>query len=1092
MTLVPLASTTITVPEYWFVKGRIIAGNSMWHLGRPHFNGRCAIYEYGSKCYVARFESTELYSEIYIKLPRCRVEPPADAFVVSPIDHNVSIYRIDERTEFKWVTYPRRCMTSVEIVQSWEGKFQFIQEKPEADRPGLRRPQLGAVHAIAAFENSRVDDPGTVVLPTGTGKTETMLASLTYGMLGKVLVLVPSDSLRQQIAKKFMTLGYLPSINVLPMDVFRPRVAILKRGIIDSEKCAELISDVNVVVATPSCLQNFSSEALHCLCSECTHLFIDEAHHVAATTWSAIRDIFKGKKIIQFTATPFRRDGKSLEGKVLYKYSLSEAQADGLFRHIRLHTIEEYNSLEADDKIASEALNILKSDIDEQYDHILMARVRSIERANEVLTIYRRLGSQYSPVVIHSRMPQREKDHALHLLQQRITKVVVCVDMLGEGFDLPNLKVAAIHDEHKSLAVTLQFIGRFTRIERSVGDAAAVINVGDPKVQEELTALYAENADWDELLRVNAERRIGKELELLSVVDSLRDEGDLAKHVSLWNLRPSFSSIIYRTICEQWSPREFHSVLPEKLRFWHAISHQRNLLVLVALRSEEVKWGKYRDIKDKTYEILLCHWDRDKSALFIHSSDYEFFKCNALAEAICGNNSTRIFGEEVFRIFAGVERPLVRNLGAARAGTISFTMYFGPNVTDGLAHVERSESELSNLTGWGYEDGYKVAWGCSQKKGKVWSVKSGAITDWRDWCLKAWDKIRDTTLEHSEIVTGFLRPKKLDQRHPFIPLSIQWGEKIASEPEDRVTISIGENDFYLHQVDLQVDEYTEDGPVKFSILGNNDVASTIELYIVADQPRGYFYRITSGPEVSIKRGNGLPKSFEEYMVNDPVVMHYTDGSFSYNNFIVYVREEAQIYDFENIEFRDWAGTDIRKESQGKSKLVDSIQYRVSRDMFDDFRVLFDDDSSGEAADIIAIKFDNNKVHLTLVHCKFSSDETPGARIDDLYAVCGQAQKCIRWKHNGFSYLADHMKKREALWAPSHSRFIKGNFRDLYEFKKIANRCEVCLEVVIVQPGLSKSALLASQNRGGIGHLLSSTDLFLKKTANARLRVIGSR
>ena len=40
---------------------------------------------------------------------------------------------------------------------------------------------------------------------------------------------------------------------------------------------------------------------------------------------------------------------------------------------------------------------------------------------------------------------------------------MVCVDMLGEGFDLPALKVAAIHDPHKSLGVTLQFVGRFAR-----------------------------------------------------------------------------------------------------------------------------------------------------------------------------------------------------------------------------------------------------------------------------------------------------------------------------------------------------------------------------------------------------------------------------------------------------------------------------------------------------------------------------------------------------------------------------------------------------------------------------------------------------
>jgi putative DNA primase/helicase len=40
---------------------------------------------------------------------------------------------------------------------------------------------------------------------------------------------------------------------------------------------------------------------------------------------------------------------------------------------------------------------------------------------------------------------------------------IVCVNMFGEGFNLPNLKIAAVHSPHKSLAVTLQFIGRFAR-----------------------------------------------------------------------------------------------------------------------------------------------------------------------------------------------------------------------------------------------------------------------------------------------------------------------------------------------------------------------------------------------------------------------------------------------------------------------------------------------------------------------------------------------------------------------------------------------------------------------------------------------------
>ena len=51
--------------------------------------------------------------------------------------------------------------------------------------------------------------------------------------------------------------------------------------------------------------------------------------------------------------------------------------------------------------------------------------------------------------------------------------------MLGE-YDLPNLKIAALHDHHKSLAVTLQFIGRLLvsikALEKLV-QASVVMNI---------------------------------------------------------------------------------------------------------------------------------------------------------------------------------------------------------------------------------------------------------------------------------------------------------------------------------------------------------------------------------------------------------------------------------------------------------------------------------------------------------------------------------------------------------------------------------------------------------------------------------------
>ena len=100
-------------------------------------------------------------------------------------------------------------------------------------------------------------------------------------------------------------------------------------------------------------------------------------------------------------------------------------------------------------------------------DHLLMARCNKIERATEILSLYQELAPAHEPILVHS----EDSASARHLerLYSRDSRIVVCVEMLGEGFDLPQLKIAAIHDTHKSLAVLLQFTGRFTRTTSCTG-----------------------------------------------------------------------------------------------------------------------------------------------------------------------------------------------------------------------------------------------------------------------------------------------------------------------------------------------------------------------------------------------------------------------------------------------------------------------------------------------------------------------------------------------------------------------------------------------------------------------------------------------
>ncbi len=90
-----------------------------------------------------------------------------------------------------------------------------------------------------------------------------------------------------------------------------------------------------------------------------------------------------------------------------------------------------------------------------------MARLIISRERSKIYSIYSALAPEFNPLIVHSNLPANEQTNAIDKLRSRQSRVIVCVDMLGEGFDLPQLKIAALHDIHKSLAVTIQFIGRF-------------------------------------------------------------------------------------------------------------------------------------------------------------------------------------------------------------------------------------------------------------------------------------------------------------------------------------------------------------------------------------------------------------------------------------------------------------------------------------------------------------------------------------------------------------------------------------------------------------------------------------------------------
>ena len=164
-----------------------------------------------------------------------------------------------------------------------------------------------------------------------------------------------------------------------------------------------------------------------------------------------------------------------------------------------------------------------------------------------------------------------------------------------------------------------------------------------------------------------------------------------------------------------------------------------------------------------------------------------------------------------------------------------------------------------------------------------------------------------------------------------------------------------------------------------------------------------------------------------------------------------------------------------------------IQELLSEQESLDYDIVFDDDDTREAADIVAIKVEEDRLFVHLFHCKYSGEEIPGARVNDLYAVCGQAQRSVFWRGN-IGRLLGHLRRREEARLTKHevSRFERGDFALLDDISRASPFLKPQFKIWIVQPGLSKDKVSAAQL-----DLLAVTELYLRETHAIELGVIAS-
>lgn len=1009
--------------------------------------------------------------------------------------------KIPRRADFKagrinilrWIKHPLfQTITPEDVVATWVDKFKFIKENEQINIKGLRPPQIGALYSILAHIHN-ADDKAIVVMPTGTGKTETMLATLISNCCKKLLVSVPSDSLRTQIAQRFITLGLLKEYGIADESCRNPIVGIVNSGFDTAQDLQNFVDKCNVVVSTMTLLTDFSAQQKEILNNSFSHFFVDEAHHSEAKTWKELINRFDKEKVFLFTATPFRNDGQSLQGKQIFNFSLRKAQEQKYYKQINYLPIREYNKDLADKKIAEKAIEQLIADRANSFNHFIMARCKDKVRAREVFEYYKDY-DEFNPVLVYTGIAGL--GNKIEAIKRGEHSIIVCVNMLGEGFDLPNLKIAAIHDERQSLPITLQFIGRFTRTSYDqLGNASFITNIAYPPIHEELDQLYARNSDWNLLLPRLSANATEKELNIKAFLENFDNLSDSI--IPFQQINPAMSTVIFQSAVNTWYPSNWESGFPGIGGYEHIFSrHSNDTLIIILGKIEKVEWGRFETVHNLQWDLVVVHWDLrpNINRVFLNTS-IKGFSGVSLMEAIFGTgNTTQVSGMNVFRIFHNVNRLSLFNVGTRRGigQDVTFQSYYGKGVQDGIRELEQGTLIKNNIFGVGYKEGEKVSLGCSVK-GKIWSYQRGNLDELTKWCRDIGEIVSDNAIDPNVVLQHTLAIEKLQQRPNVMPILIDWNPEMYENIENKYSLSINgvNSDFAFVELNLMNPSVDINQSLKFAIETENEsVQFEIEIGLsqAANEP---YYKVNqlTNQICTILYGNKNQSLVSFFQGTTPTIW-FADGSQLFGNLYVKLKVQPDVISDELIIADNWTGVDIRKESQDIAPYIqDSIQYYFIEKIKDDFQIIYDDDGKGEIADIIGINDSDTIIDIHLYHLKYAKNGLVSNDIDNFYQVCGQAEKSLKWKHKEGREFFNHLFKRKTktLGGNTCSRIIKGTENDLENLLNQAKWTKAMrFHIYIVQPSLSKA-----NPSNDILLLLGNVQHYLATVGNIELKVYCS-
>lgn len=928
----------------------------------------------------------------------------------------------------------------------------------------LRKAQKGALFALLSHW-SITDEVSTIVLPTGTGKTETMLVATLADKAERTLVIVPTIDLKLQLSEKFERWGILRNLGVIPNDFPNPTILVLNKTV-NEESHLEFIRQADVIVTTPGLIARSPTKIKKDLKQFFSHVYFDEAHHVKANEWDNIKNLLQNSKIVQFTATPYRNDRKPIDGKIVYNYPLSKALEENSFSKISLVTVDELHPKKKDKAIADAAMKRLLDDREKGWkDHCMMVRAEKESIAEELYDSYKEWFPEEKIVIIHNNVKNRKAK--LEQIKKRQYDIVVCVDMLKEGFDFPEFKIAAVHGIHKSLSVLLQFIGRFTRPRDGLGDASFVVNYAEEKMSIELENLFQEGSGWEKVISEIADAKKEEAETLLTFLQGCKpysgfDSPDIELNPKL--VYPALSCVAYKCKNVQWNFFMDAFNISKYALSQPYFNSEENLFYFTTQKRDKVKWARTDSLKDQTWDLIVMHHDTKSGILYVGYSE-KSLDVNLLVEKLTSKKPLPINGDCVFRSFDSIKRLSIVHAGIFKPANQlhRYSRLSGADVTTELTRwQEGNRSKKSDFVGIGFRDGSPVSVGASVK-GKLWSpARIGDLKEWKAWCLNTGSLITDENIDSHQLLVDSAKKIQLEVfPDDIIVLATDWAEELYSRIH-KLTINKNNSDVYLLAECSLITVKYEANRADFKMNLHNDEVS---FFILLGGEDGFTVHGLDDNKYFIEGLKRDPLPLKKFFEENPPTMFLLNGcTISGCIHTDYGDEEFNKIPEDRVSALEWQNVNYTIESLYKNGIrrENSVQeYMMQSLVTRGARVVFNDDNSGEKADIIAIFLNEDEIRFELIHCKYSKAKS-GARKSDLFEVCGQAIVSLRYKWKP-EELLKHMERRNGLGVLKGKRFYYGDLEDLNKIKKALKYTDVTFEFAIAQPGVEKSNLTVDMN-----------------------------